>query len=241
MITLYTFGPAFGLPDPSPFVTKAEVLLKMAGLPYRTDTTGFKAAPKGKLPYLKDGDVTIADSTFIRFYLQRRYEVDFDAGLSAPERATAWAFEKMCEGHLYFALVHARWMIDENFDIGPRHFFDDAPAPLRPAIITMVRRVVRRNLKGQGMGRHSEAEIAELATRDLIALAEFLADKPYLMGGAPCGADATIFAFIAGTLCPVFKTPIRIAAELQPNLVAYRDRLMAKYYPELAKAPGLAA
>jgi len=37
MITLYSFGPGFGLPDPSPFVTKAEVLLKMAELPYRTD------------------------------------------------------------------------------------------------------------------------------------------------------------------------------------------------------------
>jgi hypothetical protein len=47
MITLYTFGPAFGLPDPSPFVTKVEVLLKMAGLAYRTDTTGFRQAPKG--------------------------------------------------------------------------------------------------------------------------------------------------------------------------------------------------
>ena len=29
MITLESFGPAFGLPDPSPFVTKAEMLLKM--------------------------------------------------------------------------------------------------------------------------------------------------------------------------------------------------------------------
>jgi hypothetical protein len=34
MITLKGFGPAFGLPDPSPFVTKVEMLLKMAGLPY---------------------------------------------------------------------------------------------------------------------------------------------------------------------------------------------------------------
>ena len=50
MITLYTFGPAFGLPDPSPFVTKVEVLLKMAGLAYGTNTTGFRRAPKGKLP-----------------------------------------------------------------------------------------------------------------------------------------------------------------------------------------------
>jgi hypothetical protein len=30
MITLYGFGPAFGLPDPSPFVTKVEVLLNFA-------------------------------------------------------------------------------------------------------------------------------------------------------------------------------------------------------------------
>ena len=54
MITLYTFGPYFGLPDPSPFVMKAEVLLKMADLPFATDTTGFPKAPKGKLPYIRD-------------------------------------------------------------------------------------------------------------------------------------------------------------------------------------------
>lgn len=39
---------------PSPFVTKAEVLLKMAGLSYRTDITGLRKAPKGKLPYIED-------------------------------------------------------------------------------------------------------------------------------------------------------------------------------------------
>jgi hypothetical protein len=49
MITLYAFGPAFGLPDPSPFVTKAEVLLKMAGLAYGIDSTGFRRAPKGQV------------------------------------------------------------------------------------------------------------------------------------------------------------------------------------------------
>ena len=32
MITLFGFGPAFGLPDPSPFVMKTDVQLKMAAL-----------------------------------------------------------------------------------------------------------------------------------------------------------------------------------------------------------------
>ena len=31
MITFYSNGPMFGLPHPSPFVIKADVLLKMSG------------------------------------------------------------------------------------------------------------------------------------------------------------------------------------------------------------------
>src|SRR4051794_27366484 len=105
MITLYAFGPAFGLPDPSPFVTKAEVLLKMAGQPFRIDTGGFNKAPKGKLPYIDDGGEKIGDSTFIRQHLERKYGIDFDNGLSAEQRAVAWAFEKMAEDNLYWTLV----------------------------------------------------------------------------------------------------------------------------------------
>ncbi len=107
MITLYGFGPAFGLPDPSPFVTKVDVLLKMAGLEFRTDANGFRKAPKRKLPYIDDGAILVADSTFIRWHIEKKYGFDFDAGLSAEQRAVAWAFEKMAEEHLY---IRAGWM-----------------------------------------------------------------------------------------------------------------------------------
>ena len=241
MITLYTFGPAFGLPDPSPFVTKAEVLLKMAGVPYRTDTTGFNKAPKGKLPYIDDGGAIVADSTFIRMHLEKNYGVDFDKGLSPAERGVAWAFEKLCEDHLYWVGLHARWIVDANFNKGPRTFFDNVPAPLRPLVVAMVRRQVRRNLWGHGMGRHTIAEMEQLAARDIGAIADFLADKLYLMGEAPSGADATVFPFVAHALCPLFETAILNCAERRANLVAYRDRMMLQYCPDLARLDGKVA
>ena len=70
MITLYVFGPKFGLPDPSPFCMKALVLLKMAGVDFRTDTADLQKAPKGKAPYMDDNGTMVPDSTFIRFHLE---------------------------------------------------------------------------------------------------------------------------------------------------------------------------
>lgn len=234
MITLYGSGRRFGLPDASPFVTKTEILLKMSGVPFERAKADFRKAPKGKIPYIRDGALLLGDSTFIRAHLEKTYGADFDKGLSAAERATAWAFEKMCEDHLYWAIVHARWMLTENFENGPKQFFDDAPALARPLIIAMIHRSVKSALKGQGMGRHTKEEIEALAIRDVDALAAFLGEKPWLMGERPCGADAAVWSSVASALCPVFTTPIRTAAEKHTNLVAYRDRGMKAWFPDLA-------
>jgi glutathione S-transferase len=241
MITLFTFGPNFGLPDPSPFVTKAETLLKMSGLPFRTDPSGFSKAPKGKLPYIDDDGERIADSTFIRFHLQKKYGIDFDRGLDATQRATAWAFEKLAEDNLYWSVMDARWTDDANFDKGPRQFFRGVPAPLRPFIVAMVRRQVRKGLHAQGTGRHSAEEIVALATHGIDAISDYLAQKLYFMGAEPTGVDAAIFAFVAGLLCPAFETPLRTAAERHNNLRTYVGRMTGRYYPELGEIAGCSA
>ncbi|MHB8885194.1 MAG: glutathione S-transferase C-terminal domain-containing protein [Methylovirgula sp.] len=44
------------------------------------------------------------------------------------------------------------------------------------------------------------------------------------------GADATIFAFVAAMLTPVFDTKVRAAAESHANLTAYVDRLFKQYF-----------
>jgi glutathione S-transferase len=241
LIALHGFGPAFGLPDASPFVTKAEVLLKMAGLPYLFEAGNLSKAPKRKLPYIVDDGETIADSTFIRWHLERKYKIDFDRGLSAEQRAVAWAFEKMLEEHLYWPLVQVRWMNDANFAKGPKQFFSSIPSPVRPLVTAMVRRQLRRTLYGQGTGRHSPAEIAALGARSIEATADYLGRKSFMMGAEPTGLDATAFAFVASALCPIFETELRSAAERHENLRRYVGRMTARFYPDLSEIAGCKA
>lgn len=234
MITLYVFGPMLGLPDPSPMCMKSHVLLKMAGVDYRTDTKGFNKAPKGKLPYIEDDGAIIADSTFIRWHLEQKYGVDFDKGLTAEQRAQAWAFEKLCEDNIYWANMHSRWLDDANFARGPSKFFDGAPALIRPLVRGMIRRGVRRTLHAQGTGRHSPSEITRLTTAGIDAIAAQLGDKTWLMGYEPCGADASVHACVTSLLAPIFETPLRTATEKHANLVAYSRRGMERWFGGMA-------
>jgi len=227
MLTFHGSGPAFGLPDPSPFVMKSEVQLKMAGVAYKFVRSRPHEAPKGKIPFIQIGAHRLGDSTFIRAWIEKEHRFDFDKGLSSEQRAQAWAIERMLEDHLYFALINERWMDDENFHKGPSHFFDHDPA-----IRDTARNQVRANLHGHGLGRHRHEEIVYLGGCSLNALAVLLGDKPYLFGETPCGADATAFAFTAAVLTPFFTGELRKRAESHTNLIAYRDRMMERFYPE---------
>jgi glutathione S-transferase len=243
MITLYTFGPFLGTPDSSPFVMKTMVLLKLADLEYRQQSGGLFRAPKGLLPFIEDDGKVIADSTFIRFHIERKYGIDFDAGLSARDRATAWSVEKMVEDHLYWALLDLRWTNRANFERGIATMFDVLPAPARPLARRIMRRRTIARTRGHGMGRNSRDDIEQLAIRDLDSIAAILADKPYLIGEQPCAADAAVFGMVAAFLTPTLDSPVIEAARNHPNLVRYRDRAMARWFQsreEPAQAAGSA-
>jgi glutathione S-transferase len=237
MITVYGFGAGFGLPEISPFVTKTEVQLKMAGLEYRKEKSKPTASPKGQLPFIDDDGEAIADSTFIRVHLEGKYGFDFDAPLNLQQRAQAWAIERMVEHHLYWALVGARWVDPDNFAKGPTHFFDAAPEHLREKLREDAQFRVAENYLISGLGRHAPDEDIDLAARSLLALSVQLGDKPYLMGEAPCGTDATAFAVLAGILTPFFASELRQRTEQYENLTAYVDRMMLQHYPDFAWTP----
>jgi glutathione S-transferase len=234
MITLYGCGPGFGLPETSPYVTKTEVQLRLAGLAYRRERAGPDRSPKGQLPFIDDAGELVADSHFIRLHLERKYGLDLDCGLSAAERAQAWALERMLENHLGWILAADRWLDDANFARGPAIYFADILEPMRAEVCREVRQEVADRFQAVGLARHTPEEIFGLAVRSLQALSATLGARPYLLGEQPCGTDATAFAFTAGLLTPWFDGPLRQAALRLPNLVAYVERMMVRFYPDFA-------
>lgn len=231
MITLHQFAPAFGLPNASPFCMKLETWLRMAGLPYTLDNRGdvFKA-PKGKLPYVDDDGTPIADSSAIIEQLTRRHRITLDADLSATQCAQATAFQRLFEEHLYWAVVHTRWADPAGWALTRPAFFDALPLPLRWLVPPLARRGLLAQMRGQGLGRHSPAEIHALGCQDVTAVADFLADKPFMLGDEPHTLDATAHAFLANLLWAPVDSPIRRHAQGRPTLEAYCQRMKSRFF-----------
>ena len=84
------------------------------------------------------------------------------------------------------------------------------------------------------MGRYSEAETTTLADWAFASISAILGDKSYLMGDRPLGADATVYAFVSGALCPAFETPVRTRAEF----LSKPERLQRPANPEILSRTG---
>jgi glutathione S-transferase len=231
MIKLIQFPPAFGLPNPSPFCMKVEILLKMAGLAYTIEmAVNPGKGPKGKLPAIEDDGVLIGDSELIRWHLERKHGVDFDKGLGDAERAVGHAFARMAEERTYFVLLYSRWIEDRHWQVLRNTFFAGIPALLRGPISAQVRKGVRRALKAQGLGRHTPEEIYAMGVADLTAIAAQLGTKPFLLGAEPTSADAAVWPVIAGLQAPPFESPMKEAIQCHANLVDYSQRMRARFF-----------
>ncbi|TCO71282.1 glutathione S-transferase family protein [Rhodovulum euryhalinum] len=223
MLALHVFAPEMGMISPSPFSVKALLLLELSGMPFTRVPGDPRKAPRGKLPVLVDNGQAIPDSEAIRAHLARAHGFDADAHLTTRQRAEAAAIRALVEEHLYWVLVHSRWI--ERPAETRAAFFGRLPAPLRRPVFALVRRQVDRALQGQGTGRHAPGEIHAMGAEGLAALATLLGDGPYLFGDRPSSIDTVIFGFLENVLAATLDTPLRAAAAAHPGLVAYHRRL----------------
>jgi glutathione S-transferase len=226
VIKLYQFPPVFGR-NISPFTLKLETWLRLAGLPYRVVALRNPGqGPKGKLPFIEDDDGSfIADSSLIIEHLSRSRGIDLDAALGPGERAQALALQRLFEDHLYFILTWSRWLDPEGWrSFGPA-LFHGIPPPLRQGISAFVRRRLRGDLRAQGLGRHSQAEIYAMGRADLEAIAILLGERRFFFGTQPTTIDAIAYGFLANILLVPIETELERIARGLPALVAWTDSM----------------
>jgi glutathione S-transferase len=228
MIDLYAFAPLWGLVDVSPFVTKVDVYLRLGELPYKLvpfSMESFTAAPKGKLPYIVDGDETIADSSSIVDYLKKKYGDPLDAKPGPSMRAAGHAIKRMLEENFYWVLVAERWR-DTKTAVEQYPVMVGQPPEFVKAVVDSL----LGELHGHGMGRHNADEVENIGKADLMALSDFLGENPYLLGQEPTSYDATAYSFVAHTIQPDYDSRMKRFIKTLPNLMQYWDRLNSRLY-----------
>ncbi|AKF04437.1 glutathione S-transferase family protein [Sandaracinus amylolyticus] len=233
-IKLFVFPRMFAVPNLSPFCCKLETWLRIAGIPYEVvETRDPRSAPKGKLPFIEDDGVRIADSTLVIEHLVRTRGRDPDATLDAAQRATALLVQRTLEEHYAFILAYTHLFHED----GARHTrarFQAVPAIVRPFVESAVRRGLTNMLWQQGILRHSHDDIVESAIRDWRAVLAFMSEGPFFFGEAATSVDAVVFGTLASSVLTPIESPIRAFLVSQPKCVAYAERMRAKYFPELA-------
>lgn len=231
MITLYQFAPAFGLPNPSPFCFKVENYLRMTGEAFEIKRGNPQKAPKGKLPFIKDGGVVVSDSAHILEHLKKTRGDKLDKGLTPADRAVAHAVRRMLEDGLYFCLMYGRWVDEAGWGPAKEAFFSEMPAIARALVPGIARRMAKKQAHAQGTGRHAAEDVYAMADADAGALSDILGDRPYLLGDSPTSVDATAYAFLALVLWSPLPAGLTGSVEKHANLVAYCERMKARYYP----------
>lgn len=211
MLKLLTLPAAFGVRSASPFALKAEMLLAVSGLPFDIEPSVPRRGPRGKMPVLVDGGAIVPDTRNIQHHLETHRGVSFDGHLTPEDRANGTAIRRLCEEHLYWASTHVRWT--EQPERLRDAYFAEVPWPLRGLVFSMVRRQVRRDLWGQGLGRMTRDEILRLAAEDLASLRNVLGAKPFLFGERLSSFDLTAAALLVNILAPGAPTSLTPLAE----------------------------
>lgn len=238
MVTLYGFGKRFNVMDASPFVVKVDLFLKMSNLPYKviSDVRHMKLAPKGKFPFIDDDGHKVADSAAIMEYLTDKYQINLDEKLTAEQSAQAYLLTKSLDEGLYWCLVYSRWIANDSWPVVKKAFFGAMPLPLRLIVPNIWRKSVRKNLHGQGFGRHSETELLAITDKILNAFSTLLADKHYFFGDEHCSFDAVVYShlcqFISARYEDDFESDFSKRAKQYDNLVKFCQRIENQFYNE---------
>lgn len=230
MLTLFSYPSLFGVADNNPYGMKVYAFLKLCKLSFRHEhILDASHAPRGQLPYLKDGEAIIGDSDAIIAHLIASRGLFINEGLSIRERTMDHLIRRTLDD-LYWVMSYSRWK-DERF----WPLFLDAFLTAHPDVPRSVLETARAynftRYHYQGIGRYDPEAVYARGVADLAALADLVPAAGYIFGSKPRSCDAVIYGFLANILFYEIETPLKAFLISQSNLVAYCQAVGAALAP----------
>ena len=236
MITLFQFNPLWGLPNASAFCFKVENYLRMIDMPYDTEIIRDpRKAPKGKVPFIKDGDNIIGDSELIIEYLKNQYGDPLDKNLNEHQKAMQILLENLFSEKLYWIMVYMRWQDEAGWRQCAPVFFRSLTRLWKLFLPKIVRKKMIKALYIQGTGRHQRLEVIHMGIKVLDAIAAILDNNNFFLGKQISSIDATAFAFLANIVWLPYEDVLKTHAFSHQNIVLFCDRMWDFLYPEMQK------
>lgn len=228
-VTVFGYGPAWGYPDLSPFVTKVLYYLKAQKFPFRSVVASPRDAPRGKLPFIEVNRQQFSDSQTILRHLESIHPEPMDRWITVEHRAVARPLQSMLEEHLYFITLCGRWQHEQGFRVLKPVLLNylqrvGVPTVLSPLAAGLIRGAMIRQVKAQGAGRSTPSEHRDCASEIFSALDKTLGDQLFMLGDRPCTLDCTVGAFTTLGLIEAFDHGVAQAFREYPRLMAYARR-----------------
>ncbi|XP_061192854.1 failed axon connections homolog [Saccostrea echinata] len=228
VVILYQIGRGPFAPSVSPFPLKLETFLRMTKTPYVNDHSG-KFSSKRKTPWIEYDGKSIADSQFCIDYIKKKRGVDVNGDLSPSDQAVARAFQKMTEENLYWT------MCIEMFGEDTSTVEKVIPYKGLKLWLTIwfLKRVIKKETWGHGIGRHTQDEVWTIAVDDMTAISNFLGNKEFFMGSEPSEVDCAMFGMLSMIILNMPNSKHdRYVRENLPNIVRYCERMKQRFWPD---------
>jgi hypothetical protein len=231
MILVHGFAPIPPLPSPSPFCVKLETWLRMASFAYELRPDGLLTVPKARRVSVTLEDGTgVEDTDLAVSILAQRPAVTLDRWLTPKHRAASTLVQRTVENHLYYALLHSRWVEPDGYRAFRDAYYGPRLPPMRWILPVLARRRARR-MVWMETGRKYPSEIWTSADQDFDALVDVLGDKAFFCGDRPSTVDASVYGIVGSIHQAPGRGPLQALLEKRPTLVKYVERVRERYWP----------
>lgn len=183
---------------PSPFCMKVRAILNYKGVPFeRIAVLGpslmelVRRSKVRKVPALDIDGRLVVDSTDIAHEIERLFPEPATVPADPHLRGLSHVLEDWSDEALYFLGLYFQWVEPRGKPMVRRAF---GSSPLGIAARLFYQRRIAAQLRGQGTGRKSLAQITTDLGREFNALTAMLDGQPYLLGQTPYLCDFAVNA-----------------------------------------------